>query len=291
MFLWPAAAAAAAALVLRLVTDAADNPWALVLFAFAAFTLVALGQELWRAGASRRSLTGESFARAFPRAVSRNRRRYGGYVAHAGLVVLLVGVAASSSFQTNRDLRLNVGESAQVGDYTVTYESFSADPETERIAFNAVLDVDKGGEDYALLAPARNYYPTMDPSVGPLGRYFEGEATSEIGLKSGAGSDFWTAFQPDLSTLQPEIERGNTLLADTGAAAQGIAILALTEEYAKSPPPATFRVIVNPLVAWVWIGALVALAGAAFAIWPTAEARRRVRAAYEAKLGRELKRA
>jgi len=50
-------------------------------------------------------------------------------------------------------------------------------------------------------------------------------------------------------------------------------------------------VIVNPLVVWIWIGALLAVAGALFAAWPSAEARRRVRAAYAARLGRELKRA
>jgi hypothetical protein len=50
-------------------------------------------------------------------------------------------------------------------------------------------------------------------------------------------------------------------------------------------------VITNPLAVWLWIGALIALGGAAFAVWPSAEGRRRVRAAYEARLGRELKRA
>jgi cytochrome c-type biogenesis protein CcmF len=64
--------------------------------------------------------------------------------------------------------------------------------------------------------------------------------------------------------------------------------LALAEQYAQDPPPATFRVIVNPLVVWIWIGALVALGGVAFALWPAAEARRRVQAAYAARLGKEL---
>ena len=49
--------------------------------------------------------------------------------------------------------------------------------------------------------------------------------------------------------------------------------------------------IVNPGVLWLWIGALIALGGAAFAIWPASDARRRVQAAYEARVGKELKRA
>jgi cytochrome c-type biogenesis protein CcmF len=130
----------------------------------------------------------------------------------------------------------------------------------------------------------------MDPAAGPIGRYFDGEATSEVGLKSSGGEDFWTAFQPDLTSLGPDIERGNRQLADAGPQAQGIAIIALAQSYATDPPPANFRVIVNPLVVWVWVGGLLALGGVLFAVWPTAESRRRAEAAYAARLGRELSR-
>jgi cytochrome c-type biogenesis protein CcmF len=291
LLLWPGLAAAATAVILALASDARHHPWALFLFAFSAFSLVALGQEFWRAGAARRALTGEPFLRALPRAIGRNRRRYGGYIVHAGIAILLVGIAASSSFQTNRDLRLQVGDSAEVGDYTVTYESLSADPENERIAFSALLDVDRDGKDFATLAPARNYYPTQDPSAGPIGRYFEGESTSEVGLRNGAGEDLWTAFQPDLSVLDPDIARGNRQLADAGPAAQGIATIALAENYVRNPPPATFRVIINPMLLWIYIGGALALGGALLAGWPAADARRKVEAAYAARVGRELKRA
>jgi cytochrome c-type biogenesis protein CcmF len=284
----PGVAAVVTALAVALFTDAPDHPWALFLFAFAAFSLFALGQEFWRAGAARRALSGEPMPTALATAIGRNRRRYGGYIVHVGIAIILIGIAASSSFQTNRDLRLSVGESASVGDYTLTYEQLDSDPTNERIAFGARLDVDKDGDDFASLAPARNYYPTQDPMAGPIGRYFEGESTSEIGLRVGGGEDFWTAFQPDLTTLEPAIARGNRQLADLPSDAQGIAILALAENYAESPPPATFRVIVNPLVSWIWVGALIALAGAIFAGWPAAEARRRAEAAYARRVGREL---
>ena len=46
--------------------------------------------------------------------------------------------------------------------------------------------------------------------------------------------------------------------------------------------------IVNPLVGWIWIGALIALAGAVMAGWPALESRRRLEAAYRARLGKEL---
>ena len=288
LLLWPGLAAAATAIVLLVSSDAGAHPWALFLFAFAAFALVALGGEFRRAGVARRRLTGEPFPRALARAFARNRRRYGGYIVHSGIALLLIGIAASSSFQTNRDVRLAVGESAEVGDYTLTYERLTADPKNERISFAASLDVTRDGKPFATLNPARNYYPTEDPSAGPIGRYFMGESTSEVGIEPGAGGDLWTAFQPDLSVLNPDIIRGNRELAGIPPEGQGLAILALAEKYAQNPPPSTFRVIVNPLVSWIWIGALIALAGAVLASWPALEARRRLEAAYRARLGREL---
>jgi cytochrome c-type biogenesis protein CcmF len=288
LLLWPGIATVATIVVLLAVSDAGSHPWALFVFGFAAFALVALAGEFRRAGATRRALTGEPFPRALVTAVGRNRRRYGGYVVHAGIALTLVGIAASSSFQTKRDLRLQVGQTAKVGDYTIAYRKLSADPRNERIAFAAQLDVTRDGKHFATLNPARNYYPSQDPTAGAIGRYFMGDSTSEVGLKSGAGGDLWTAFQPDVSVLNPDIIRGNRLLAKAGPVAQGIAIDVLAQRYAQHPPPANFRVIVNPLVGWIWIGALIGVAGAVVAGWPALESRRRLEAAYRARLGREL---
>jgi cytochrome c-type biogenesis protein CcmF len=288
LLLWPVVAAAATIAVLIAVSDAGSHPWALFVFGFAAFTLVALGGEFWRAGATRRALTGEPLPRALAQGVARNRRRYGGYIVHAGIALTLIGIAASSSFQTNRDLRLQVGQSADVGDYTIHYDNLTSDPNPERLSLVSHLTVTRDGKSVGTLKPARNYYPSDDPSAGPIGRYFMGESTSEVGLRARAGGDLWTAFQPDLSVLNPDIKRGNRQLGDLPAAAQEFAILALIQHYVQHPPPATFRVIVNPLVGWIWIGALIALAGAVMAGWPALESRRRLEAAYRARLGREL---
>src|SRR5207342_2961375 len=88
VFRGPAIAAAATGVALALLTDAGSKPWALALFVFAAFALVGLGQEFWRGAAARRALAGGSMPAALVGLVSRNRRRYGGYVVHAGVAVL-----------------------------------------------------------------------------------------------------------------------------------------------------------------------------------------------------------
>ena len=86
--------------------------------------------------------------------VSRNRRRYGGYIVHAGIVVLLIGIAASSSFQTNRDVTLRPGESAVVDGRTVTYVRPTAKSDPEALTLGAVVRVEKDGEVVAVLRRA-----------------------------------------------------------------------------------------------------------------------------------------
>jgi cytochrome c-type biogenesis protein CcmF len=217
-------------------------------------------------------------------------------------------VAASSSFQTSRDLRLRPGQTAQVGDYQVTYVRPTREIDTaeNRLTLGSVLAVTKNGQPFATLYPSRNYYAaaTVTPGTGPLRSFFEGEATSEVGRKTQASGDVWTAMQPDLNPLRNEIARGDQALALTRAAllkhrdpkaaakyaaAQGVAIDALSQYYLQNPPPADFRVNVNPLVIWIWIGGAISLLGALVAIWPAPEARRRrVADVYAARLARDL---
>ena len=58
--------------------------------------------------------------------VARNRRRYGGYIVHASIVLLAIGVAGSSAYDTERSARLAPGERVQVADYTITYRGTAA---------------------------------------------------------------------------------------------------------------------------------------------------------------------
>ena len=77
------------------------QPPSLAMFCLVAFVLAVVGQELWRGTVARRTMTGESWPRALARLTGRNRRRYGGYLVHAGIAVLFLGVAASSAFSTS----------------------------------------------------------------------------------------------------------------------------------------------------------------------------------------------
>ncbi len=301
----PALVGVGTALVLAVATDAADKPKALAMFALGAFVLGVVAQELWRGTRARQAMSSDPLPLALLNLVRRNRRRYGGYVVHAGITLLFVGVAASSAFQDARDVRLAAGETARVGGYDLRYERPTASLEAasngrlERIDLGAVVRVSRDGETVGTLRTTKSFFPSTDPSLGAISRFFEGDSTSEVGLLAGWRRDVWTAVNPDVAILRERVEEGDRVferIADAPAAQRdpllAQALDGLARSYARNPPPATFRMITSPLVSWIWIGALTVFAGALICLWPTRPgAQRPAVAAYKARVARELTRA
>jgi cytochrome c-type biogenesis protein CcmF len=296
----PLAAAAVVGVVAVVFADALDSPWALAVFVLAAFTIVALLQETFRAARVRQSSSGGSLLKATFDVTTGNRRRYGGYMVHLGFVVLLVGVAASSSFDTKRDLTLMPGESAMVDDYTVTYLEPTVSRDDQAVTFGAILEVDKGDGRVLTVQPTRRYFQ-RGAATRTIGSYFEGEATSEVGIDAGFAEDFWVSMEPDTDRVQeraeladqrfgtymrsvalPEIqrnpERTNEITAQL-VEVQGLVTDRVIADYTEPDlaSAAVFRVIVSPFVAWVWAGAIIAVLGALFALWPSLGRRREPR--------------
>ena len=302
----PAAVAAVVVVACAVVAGAAGRPAALAMFAFGTFVLAAVAQEFWRGAGARRAMSSDGPLTAVVSLVRRNRRRYGGYLIHAGMAVLFMGVAASSAFQDARDAQLRPGQTIALGDYDVRYVRATSglevtpDGRLERIEFGAVLDVRRDGERVTVLRPERGFYPSRDAELGAIGRYFEGEATSEIGLRAGLRRDLWAAMTPDIDALQPIIDEGDRVFARAEGRLSpqlqsmflGRTLGGLAERYRAAPPPATFRLITSPMVSWIWLGALVVFLGGLITLWPGRPdaARRRVRARYAARVARDLQR-
>jgi cytochrome c-type biogenesis protein CcmF len=288
---------AGATLVVLLAFGLARKPLALALFCFAAFVFAAVTQEFWRGVRVRRAMSHDSVPRALVSLVGRNRRRYGGYIVHAGIAVLFVGIAASSTFRHIDDVRLSPGQKARVGGYDITYVRPTGRLDTtssgslEKIDLGAELRARRGGETRTL-RPSRSFFPSNSAAHGALSRYFEGEATSEVGLHEGLRRDLWTVVSPNLSTLQPIIIRGDKVFQEARslpraerAAALGEGLRRLVERYRAEPLPVTFRVLVSPLVTWIWLGALIVFSGGLIALWPLpVAAARRAAADFGARL-------
>jgi cytochrome c-type biogenesis protein CcmF len=299
-FTFPTAAGLATLVALLVAGGASAKPFALIMFALGAFVAASVAQELWRGVAARRAMTHDALPVALGGLIRRNRRRYGGYIVHLGLAVLLVGVAASSSFQHSSDIALAPGQHATVDGYMFRYVRPTVAASARRISFGAVLDVSKRGRHVTTLNTARGFYPAQDASLGVIGRFFGGQADSDVGLKSGFERDVWTVVNPDLTPLQPLINQGNQVFqaaltqAMTTLAAEHVppaqaqqdleplwqkrdqAITEIAARYVTHPWSVDFLLIVSPLVMWIWLGALIIAAGGLIALWPIpAPARRR----------------
>jgi cytochrome c-type biogenesis protein CcmF len=305
-FVAPLLLALALLVALLFVSGARADPKALAFLVVVGFTLACVAQELWRGMRARQAVAREPAPVALVALVRRNRRRYGGYIVHAGFAVLLLGVAASTSFQHARDVSLRPGQSVRVDGFDIRYVRAVAKPEAEKISLGAVLDVSKRGRHVTTLRTSRGFYPAQDLSLGIVGRFFNGEAESEVGLRAGLGRDIWTVINPDLGPLQRIIAEGNrrfrsAMLAiqakgdgsqasiDQLYALRDAAVAAVARRFVTAPWASQFRFIVSPLATWIWIGAIVTVLGGLIALWPAPlTARRRVTAGYAARVAREL---
>jgi cytochrome c-type biogenesis protein CcmF len=275
-FAAPLAGALLVLVALVAVGDVARRPLALAMFCVAAFTVTAVCQELWHGAEARQELTGEALPVALAALVARNRRRYGGYAVHVGIAVLLVGVAASTTFQHVRDLRMRPGDTARVGGYDIRYVRPTSAMTSEKITLGAVLDVSKRGRHLATLIPSRGYYPSLDEaSFGRIGRFFNGDSTSELGLRASLTRDIWTAAQPDLSAVEPLIKDADERFPDANAELEGFIVSTVVRRYTRDAPVVDFRLIVSPLVAWIWIGGVIVVGGTMIVLWPAPRRARR----------------
>jgi cytochrome c-type biogenesis protein CcmF len=138
-------------------------------FWLSTFILSVTIYEFWRGALARRKTSGESFIVALIHLVSRNRRRYGGYIIHLGVVLMAVGIIGIEIFQTETQGTIRQGESITLGDYKVTYESLAIfDTNDGRNIARAVVDVYHNNNFVDELFPRRDYfYEAQQPMTIP----------------------------------------------------------------------------------------------------------------------------
>ena len=171
VFAWPVGIALATGALL-IVLGAGSSIPGLIAYTFAAFVLATIALEFARGTAARRALTGESVPVAFGQLVGRNRRRYGGYVVHASIVLLAIGVAGSSAYDSVAEGRLVRGESLSVADYTVTYRALTEREGANATEIRAVLDVRRGDDELGTVRAGKNAYSA------------EQQVSNEVGIRS-----------------------------------------------------------------------------------------------------------
>ena len=143
----------------------ARNVYGVLAFAFAGFAATLNIGEYVIGVRARQSAHGEGVATALLRLFGGNRRRYGGYVAHLGIIVVAVGVAASSTFRTEREAVLKPGETMTLGRVTARLKDVWAREEPQRAVIGATMELLADGVPYAVLSPRMNIYPMSEQPI------------------------------------------------------------------------------------------------------------------------------
>lgn len=108
----------------------------------------------------------EGFWLAAARSFKGTRRRTGGYVVHLGIIIIVASVAASQTYKKSAEASLTVGQSMQVGPYTLTYRGAEGREEPHRFSLLAHVDVSKDGQVLGGMEPKLNFYQTQREPVG-----------------------------------------------------------------------------------------------------------------------------
>jgi len=200
------------------------NPFALIGIFLVALVFSVTVYEYARGVWARSKRDSEGLLNAFMALTVRNRRRYGGYIIHIGVVMMAIGIIGIELFQTETQGTVPQGGKLELGAYTLTYDSLAVfdGPDGRNVA-RAVVSIDKNGKPVGELYPRRDfYYDSQQPMTIP-------------GVRSTLEDDFYV------------------LLVDW---------LPISSE------GATFKIYHNPLVKWMWMGALVFILGTLVAAWP-----------------------
>ena len=173
-FLVPLGAALAAGAVLLALGAGSSIP-GVIGYTFAVFVLASISLEFVRGTQARRALGASSWLSAFGSLVARNRRRYGGYVVHAAIVLLAIGVVGSSAYQTVGERRLQPGETMRVGDYDLGYRSLVRRQGANATEVRALVDVRRGDRELGQIEAGKNSYPILGQQP---------QTTNEVAIRS-----------------------------------------------------------------------------------------------------------
>jgi cytochrome c-type biogenesis protein CcmF len=241
-FLWPTVAGltvgvATVALGVRVWSSG-------ICFAFSGFVMGTILQEFWRGARVRQTTTGTDMFTALVGLVGRNKRRYGGYIVHVGIVLLFLGFAGEG-FKQKTTVLLTPGKSVTVGDYTVRLDSVRESRDERKQAATAYITLLEGGAEITRMYPARWFFHTH-----------QSEPTTEVAIRRSFANDVYVVM-PEFNFAKQEahvevsvLPLVNWVWIGVGVMALGTLIALLPEATftfapAKVPSTATTTITLN----------------------------------------------
>jgi cytochrome c-type biogenesis protein CcmF len=235
-FLIPILITAAGSVILWVSGVREFTPW--ISFTICVFVASAILTEIVKGVIARSASGKENYASALLNLMWKNKRRYGGYTIHIGVIMTFVGFTGSW-YNQDKEASIFPGGKIAIKDYVLTYykNDYSKPKDTVEETV-ATLLIEKGGKKVGYAMPEHNMYHMKNAN---------GEGTpqpaSEVSIYSTMVEDLYVTYAS---------------LNEDGSA--------------------TFKVHVNPLVKWLWIGSLVMAAGSLFSMWPDKREKKRFEA-------------
>ena len=165
-------------------------------FALCGFVLGTVSQEFWRGARVRQKATETDLFTALVGLVGRNKRRYGGYVVHVGVVLMVLGFAGEA-FKQSEQLLLKPGQVVTAGDVTARLDALRVTDDGQKQMVTAHLTVTKDGQEVGKMYPARWYF-----------RKHEDQPTTEVAIRRSFSEDIYlvlAAFEPGEQSATVEL--------------------------------------------------------------------------------------
>ena len=202
--------------------------FAQIAFSLASFSIFAILKEFYRGTLSRINRFDESILMALKSLVLKNRSRYGGHLVHLGIVFMFIGFTGHA-FDSETEFAIKVGEEKKFDGYKFKLESLKTDERPNHFAWIADLNVQDNEENtVVMLNPEKRIYFHKDPN-------------------------------PDKRQPHSELDIFSTVHRDIYAIFSGVDI---------DNKIAYMKIMINPLVWWVWLGGYILIAGTMISLWP-----------------------
>jgi cytochrome c-type biogenesis protein CcmF len=193
-FLWPTIGAIAVAIFLMLTPQSWGSafglkPWkdisyfySLMAIALSVLVTLTVASEFYRGGRVISKHTGQGMFASMVQLTHRNTRRYGGYIVHFGVVVVIIGFAGAA-FNLDKEQEMGYGDKMTIGPYTLVCRSYTDDDAPNYASEWALLDVYKGGKQIATMTPVRRFYKASQ------------QTSTMPDIRSGLNEDLYVVFE------------------------------------------------------------------------------------------------
>jgi cytochrome c-type biogenesis protein CcmF len=150
-----------------------------ICFAFCAFVAATITQEFVRGARVRKEATGTDTLTAGIGLVMRERRRYGGYIVHLGIVLMFLGFAGEG-FKTDQQVLLKLGEETAVRHFTVRNNGVKVTDDGQKQMVTGHIAVSEDGKALGTMYPARWFF-----------RKHEQQPTTEVAIRRTVAEDLY----------------------------------------------------------------------------------------------------